>query len=118
MFETIILGNVEECRTECEIRDDTRTMVAAVYETDKGWHINLLRSLADEELEAFNVAVIAAKQRLSHYINRMGRNPPEGNCWCVEPVADAEGRRHRSWNPYPEHVDADWLPHSRLVLYP
>jgi hypothetical protein len=78
MFETIILGNVEECRTECEIRDDTRTMVAAVYETDKGWHINLLRSLADEELEAFNVAVIAAKQRLSHYINRMGRNPPEG----------------------------------------
>jgi hypothetical protein len=31
----------------------------------------------DEELETYNAAVEAAKQSLSHYVNRMGSNPPE-----------------------------------------
>jgi hypothetical protein len=76
-FSRIILGNVDECRTECEISDDTATTVAVVYETHEGWHVNVLRPLRDEELKTFNATVAAAKQSLSQYVNRMGSNPPE-----------------------------------------
>jgi hypothetical protein len=77
MFSTIIMGNVDECRTECEIADDAAATVAVVYESDEGWHVTVLRPLRDEELETFNAAVAAAKQSLSHYVNRMGSNPPD-----------------------------------------
>ena len=77
MFSRIIMGNVDACRTECEISDDTAATVAVVYESDEGWHVTVLRPLRDEELETFNAAVAAAKQSLSHYVNRMGSNPPD-----------------------------------------
>src|SRR5439155_15880503 len=77
MFSRSILGNVDECRTECEISDETATTVALVYEDDEGWRVNVLRPLRDEELETFNAAIAAAKQSLSHYVNRIGSNPPE-----------------------------------------
>lgn len=77
MFSRIILGNVDECRTECEISDDTAVTVAVVYESDEGWHVNVLRPLRDEEVETFNASVAAAKESLSHYVNRMGSNPPD-----------------------------------------
>ena len=60
-FSRIILGNVDECRTECEISDGTATTVAVVYESHEGWHINVLKPLRDEELETFNATVAAAK---------------------------------------------------------
>lgn len=77
MFSKVILGNVDECRTEWEIADDTAETVAVVYEGRDGWHVKVLRPLRNEELEAFNEAVEAAKQRFSHYINRMGGIAPE-----------------------------------------
>jgi len=77
MFSRTVLGNVDECRTECEVSDDTATCVAVVYENREGWHINLLRPLSDDELATFNASVEAAKESLSHYVNRMGNNPPE-----------------------------------------
>lgn len=77
MFSKIILGNVDECRTECEISDETATAVAVVYESHEGWHVNVLRPLRDEDLESFDATVAAAKQSLSHYVNRMGNNRPE-----------------------------------------
>jgi hypothetical protein len=36
MFSKTILGNVDECRTECEISDEVGTTVAVVYENDNG----------------------------------------------------------------------------------
>jgi len=77
MFSKVILGNVDECRTECEIADDTANTVAVVYESREGWHVNIVRPLRDVELEAFDETVAAAKQRLSHYVNRMGGNASE-----------------------------------------
>jgi hypothetical protein len=77
MFSRIILGNVDECRTECEISDETAATAAIVYESDEGWHVNVLRPLRDEEVETFNASVAVAKQSLSHYVNRMGSNPPD-----------------------------------------
>jgi len=77
MFSRIIIGNVDHCRTECEISDEAAVTVAVVHEDREGWHVNVLRPPMDKELETFNAAVEAAKQSLSHYVNRMGRNPPE-----------------------------------------
>jgi hypothetical protein len=77
MFSRTILGNADEHRTECEISDDTATTVAVVYEGNDGWHVKVLRPLREDELETFNAALTAAKQSLSHYVNRMGSNPPE-----------------------------------------
>jgi hypothetical protein len=77
MFSRIIRGNVDHCRTECEISDETAATVAVVYEDPEGWHVNVMKQPTDEELETFNAAVEAAKQNLSHYVNRMGSNPPE-----------------------------------------
>ena len=77
MFSRIILGNVDHCRTECEISDEAAATVAVVYEDPKGWHVKVMRPPMDEELETFNAAVEAAKQSLSRYVNRTGSNPPE-----------------------------------------
>jgi hypothetical protein len=77
MFSRTILGNVDECRAECEISDDTANTVAVVYESPNGWHVNVLRPLRDGELAKFNASVEAAKQSLSRYVNRMGNSPPE-----------------------------------------
>ncbi len=77
MFSRTMLGNVDECRTECEISNEAAVTVAVVYEGPDGWHVNILRPLRDEELEAFNAAEEDAKQSLSHYVNRMGSGPPE-----------------------------------------
>lgn len=51
--------------------------MAIVYESREGWHVNLLRPIGNDELAAFNAGVDAAKQNLSHYVNRLGSDPPE-----------------------------------------
>jgi hypothetical protein len=78
MFFTTICSNVDDCRTECEISDDTAT-VAVVYEDHDGWHIETFRDLRSEERKDFDASVAAAKQNLSRYVNRMGGNVPEGS---------------------------------------
>ncbi len=79
MFFMTVLGNVDECRTDCEISDESAATVAVVYEAHDGWHVNILKPVRAEELDDFNASVAAAKQSLSHYVNRMGSNPPEGS---------------------------------------
>jgi hypothetical protein len=77
MFSRAIIGNVDECRTECEISDDTGTTVAVVYEDSSGWHIDLLRGFRTEEVAAFDICVETSKQKLSSYVNRRGSNLPK-----------------------------------------
>src|SRR5215469_804194 len=77
MFSRTTLGNVSECRTECEISDSTGAAIAVVYESSDGWHVTNFRALRDEELAEFSASVEAAKQSLSRYVNRMGSNRPE-----------------------------------------
>ena len=78
MFSNTVLGNVDECRTECEISDDTGNTVAIVYDALDGWHVDVLMAPKHERLAAFNDSVEAAKQSLLHYVNRVGSNPPQG----------------------------------------
>jgi len=77
MFSISVLGNVDECRTECEISDDTGAAVAIVYETHDGWNIDVLMEPKHAHLAAFDDSIEAAKQSLSHYVNRVGSNPPQ-----------------------------------------
>ncbi|MGC2790808.1 MAG: hypothetical protein WA899_02205, partial [Candidatus Sulfotelmatobacter sp.] len=79
MFFITICGNVDDLRTDCEISDDSGETVAVLYEAHDGWHVSVLRGLRSEEVDKFDASVVAAKQRLSHYINRLGSNPPEGS---------------------------------------
>ena len=53
--------------------------VAIVYEAHDGWHVDILKGVGAEELNDFDATVAEARQRLSHYVNRLGSNPPEGS---------------------------------------
>ena len=47
MFEIIIAGNPDACRTEAEITDESGNTVAIVYEDSNGWHDRIERRGAD-----------------------------------------------------------------------
>jgi hypothetical protein len=46
MYSRAIFGNVEECRTEVEIRDKSNELAAIVYEDYKGWQTNFFGNAA------------------------------------------------------------------------
>lgn len=77
MFSTTIITNLHECRTECEISDHS-SVVALVYEGHDGWHVNSLRPVSADEREDFEARIAEAKERLVHYVNRLGTDPPVG----------------------------------------
>jgi hypothetical protein len=77
VFSTTIFTNLDECRTESEITDDS-SVVAVVYEGRDGWHVNKLRSISEGEGQAFDRTIAEAKERLSHYVNRFGEDVPDG----------------------------------------
>ncbi len=77
MFELTILGNVDSGRTECEI-SAADGVVAVVYEDCSGWRVEKQLQIATEDAQTFDEAVVAAKQALSRYVNRTGKNPAEG----------------------------------------
>jgi hypothetical protein len=76
MFETIIAGNVDACRTEAEIADESGNRVAIVYEDSDGWHTEVLDHRIEQGSASFNALVDNAKEVLSHYVNRRGDNAP------------------------------------------
>ena len=76
MFETIIAGNLDACRTEAEIADDAGVRVAIVYEDPDGWHTEILDQRQELSSSAFNALIENAKETLSHYVNRRGENVP------------------------------------------
>ena len=77
MYSVTILGNVEQCRTEAEIRDSQGAVTAIVFETSGGWHTDVLVEQLNQAATDFQTAVENAKESLSHYVNRRGENPPE-----------------------------------------
>ena len=77
MYSITIAGNLESCRTEAEISDATAAVVAVVYEGLDGWH-TVVRDEHLNQIDAdFKSTVGAAKEMLSHYINRRGENVPD-----------------------------------------
>ncbi len=90
VFSKVTLGNVEDRRTESEISDESGNCVAVVYEANDGWHVEMLATVSPEQTESFNRIVAEAKDGLSHYVNRLGNNPPPGvtgaglSLWLME----------------------------------
>ena len=76
MFETVIVGNVDTCRTEAEIADETGVRVAIVYEGLDGWHMELVDRRQGLPITEFDALVENAKEVLSHLVNRRGENVP------------------------------------------
>jgi hypothetical protein len=66
MFETIIVGNVDECRTEVEIADESGNRVAIVYEDSTGWQLEVLDGRIERASASFNALIENAKEVLSH----------------------------------------------------
>jgi hypothetical protein len=94
-FSILILGNVEECRTEAEVyiegRQANREPWAVVYETQAGWGVDFLTEVTVEpSKEVAETALAAAQEALSAYVNRRGENPPPGlsaaglSLWLME----------------------------------
>jgi hypothetical protein len=76
MFETIIAGNVDACRTEAEIADDSGSRVAIVYEDSDGWHTDVIDDRLQISSSSFDALIENAKEVLSHYVNRRGNKVP------------------------------------------
>jgi hypothetical protein len=76
VYSVVIIGNVEQCRTEAEISDGEGTLLSVVYETSNGWHTDHLVEHVNRAPD-FQTALEHAKEKLSHYVNRRGENPPE-----------------------------------------
>jgi hypothetical protein len=78
MFETIIVGNPESCRTEAEIADESGNRVAIVSEGADGWCMEVLGPWLKQPPTNFASLIESAKEVLSHYVNRRGDNVPAG----------------------------------------
>jgi hypothetical protein len=75
IYSVTVLGNVEECRTEAEVSRDGQ-LAAVVYEGSDGWHTEIISSQLTQPQSDFDAAVNTARETLSHYVNRLGTNPP------------------------------------------
>lgn len=69
MFETIIFGNPERCRTEAGIADESGNRVAILYEGADGWHTEVLGPWLEQPPTNFAALIESAKEVLSHYVN-------------------------------------------------
>ena len=77
MFATTIFTNLDDCRTECEISDNS-SVVVVVYEGRDGWHVKRVGNISADEGQALDQSIAEAKERLSHYVNRFGDDVPSG----------------------------------------
>jgi hypothetical protein len=75
MIEIIFAGNLDACRTELQIADESGSMVAIVYEDSDGWHSETAGSQL-EPSSSFHTVIENAQEVLSHYMNRRGDNAP------------------------------------------
>jgi hypothetical protein len=61
VFETIIIGNPESCRTEAEISDKSGRRLALVYEDANGWHTEVLGDWVKQGPHSFDTIIEDAK---------------------------------------------------------
>ena len=77
MLRGVISGNVEKCRTEAEIWDESGVKLAVIYEDMSGWHTELSDERVYAESPEFKTLLEGLKQELSRFVNRKGQNPPK-----------------------------------------
>jgi len=106
-YSVSILGNVQTRRTEAEVErvcpDGSCRLAALVFEDEEGWQTQLFEEPAsDEDREQLEAAVTGARKSLRDYVNRLGKNCPEGltvaglSLWLMEKSdGTAMGRPYR-----------------------
>jgi hypothetical protein len=77
MLSGVIAGNIEKCRTQAEIWDESENRLAVIYEDVSGWQIELSDVRFDRESPEFMTLITGLKQELSRFVNRKGQNPPK-----------------------------------------
>src|SRR4029077_6894152 len=77
MYYRTTVGNVESCRTEVEIRDESNKLVAIVYEDPNGWHTEFSADRDEEGSLKLQSSIETAQSELAQYVNRKGENPPQ-----------------------------------------
>jgi len=98
MYVTTIATNLDACRTEAEIADESGTVVMTVYEDHDGWHVEAFDDSIKPATDEFGELTEEAKRTLSHYVNRQGKNPPKGltagalSLWLMEKDGTAMGQ--------------------------
>jgi hypothetical protein len=83
LYSICIVGNVEQRRTEAEISNGEGVVLAVVYETSDGWHTDIVVEHFGEAASDLQTALDHAKENLSHYVNRRGKNAPENATQAV-----------------------------------
>jgi hypothetical protein len=77
MLRGVIAGNIEKCRTEAGIWDESEYRLAVIYEDMNGWQLELSDGRFDRESPEFKTIIQGLKQELSRFVNRKGQNPPK-----------------------------------------
>ena len=77
MLRGVIAGNIEKCRTEAEIWDESENRLAVIYEDLNGWQLELSDGQFDRESPEFKTLIQGLKQELSGFVNRKGQNAPK-----------------------------------------
>lgn len=77
-FEIVFFGNPITRRTEAEVSLE-RELVALAYESPSGWRTELRGPAASSpEIPGLAQAIEDARDQLSHFVNRVGRDVPPG----------------------------------------
>jgi hypothetical protein len=75
MLTVLVVGNIDDCRTEVEISNGSGDLVAILYEGLDRWHMERLGGAWEEVPQG---VVDEAEARLRLYVNRTGANSPTG----------------------------------------
>ena len=79
LYSVIIVANIERFRTEAEVWDEGGNRIGLVYEDVDGWHKELSHGEQTKDSAELATALSEAKQTLSQYVNRRGKNSPRGS---------------------------------------
>lgn len=71
-------SNIEHCRLEAEISDETGAVIAILYEDRAGWHVEHFGTEPHFSVDLADEFVAEVKADLTRYVNRTGHDPPDG----------------------------------------
>ncbi len=76
-YKIQIIGNLDDGFTSAEILETGGELAARVFELEAGWYVEteVLEKLRDQVLLE---ALLQARNKLLHYVNRKGGMKPEG----------------------------------------
>jgi len=78
MLSVKFVGNLEACRVEAEISDESGTIIAVFYEDATGCHLDRFSTGSEVVGVLFDEFKERIRAELAAYVNRTGANAPVG----------------------------------------